>query len=90
MPSPRQPTRRRDLKPDRVRALELLAGCGDEGCTKGMLRAHGFATSEIVELVRGGLATVTAERVVAGGREHEVARVRLTEAGRQVLEKARR
>jgi hypothetical protein len=90
MPSPRQSTRRRDLKPDRIRALELLDGCGDEGCTKAMLRARGFATSEIVELVRGGLATATSEHIVAGGREHEVARVRITDAGRRVLAKAKR
>jgi hypothetical protein len=40
--------------------------------------------------VRGGLATATAEHVVAGGRDHEVARVRITDEGRRVLEKARR
>jgi hypothetical protein len=82
--------RKHVIKPDRIRALELLDGCGDEGCTKASLRAHGFATAEIVELVRGGLATATAEHVVAGGREHEVARVRITDAGRRVLEKARK
>ena len=32
-----------------------------------------------------GLATAQAERVVAGGRSIEVARVRNTEAGRQAL-----
>jgi hypothetical protein len=84
MPTPR---RKRDTKPDRVRALELLAGRGEEGCTKAILRANGFATAEIVELVRGGLATATAEHEVAGGREHEVARVRITDAGRRVLER---
>jgi hypothetical protein len=90
MPSPRQPTRRRDFKPDRVRALELLAGCGDEGCAEGILRAHGFTISDIVELVQAKLATATAERVVAGSRKMEVARVKITDAGRRVLEKARR
>jgi hypothetical protein len=91
MPTPRDQRRRsrRDIKPDRVRALELLAGCGEEGCTKAILRANGFATAEIVELVRGGLAMATAEHEVAGGREHEIARVQITDAGRQVLEKAR-
>jgi len=32
-----------------------------------------------------GLATAQAERVVAGGRTIEVARVRITEAGRRAL-----
>ena len=35
----------------------------------------------MVELVRAGLATVTAERVVAGSRKMEVAMVRITDAG---------
>jgi hypothetical protein len=71
MPTPRDQRRHRrsTVKPDRVRALELLDGCGDEGCTKASLRAHGFATAEIVELVRGGLATATAEHVVARRRD---------------------
>jgi hypothetical protein len=50
-----------------------------------MMLAHGFTTPQIVELVRAGLATATAERVVAGRRSVEVARVRITEAGRKVL-----
>jgi hypothetical protein len=32
-----------------------------------------------------GLATAKAERVVAGGKSIEIARVRITEAGRQAL-----
>jgi hypothetical protein len=39
----------------------------------------------MVELVQTGLATATTERVVAGSRKIEVARVRITEAGRRVL-----
>jgi hypothetical protein len=39
----------------------------------------------MVELVNAGLATATAERVVAGSRTIEVARVRITEAGRRAL-----
>jgi hypothetical protein len=45
--------------------------------------AHGFSIEQMVELVNAGLATATAERVVAGGRSMEVARVRITEAGRR-------
>jgi hypothetical protein len=44
-------------KLDRRRALELVAGCGAEG--------NGFAIRDMVELIRAGLATATAERVVA-------------------------
>jgi hypothetical protein len=38
-----------------------------------------------VDLVRAGLATAKAERVVAAGRTAVVARVRITEAGRRPL-----
>ena len=71
-------------KPDRRRALELLAASHD-GATEAIMLAHGFTVEQLVELVRAGLATATAERVVAGGKAMEVARVRITEAGRQAL-----
>jgi hypothetical protein len=61
----------------------LLASCRD-GCTEAMMLAHGF-TIEQIELVNAGLATATAERVVAGSRMIEVATVRITDAGRQIL-----
>jgi hypothetical protein len=47
--------------------------------------AHGFTIAQVVELVNAGLATTTAERCVAGGRSTEIARVRITEAGRRAL-----
>jgi hypothetical protein len=87
-PASRQkPTHNRRRRPDtsRRRALELLASCGGEGCTEALMLAHGFTTEQMVELVRAGLATARAERVIAGRHEFEVARVRITEAGRQVL-----
>jgi hypothetical protein len=74
-----RPLRRRP-KPDRRRALELLASCRD-GCTETMMLAHGFSIDMMVKLVNAGLANVTGECVVAGGKTIEVARVRITEAG---------
>jgi len=73
-------------KPDRRRALELLASCRD-GCTEAILRAHGVTIPQMVELVRAGLASATPERVVAGGRTIEIATVRITEARRRALAK---
>jgi hypothetical protein len=49
------------------------------------MRAHRFSIEDMVELVRAGLATATAGRVVAGGRAMEVARGRITETGRRAL-----
>jgi hypothetical protein len=69
---------------DRRRALELLASCPDS-CPEAIMLAHGFSIDLMVELVRDGLATAKAERVVAGRRTIEVARVRITDAGRRVL-----
>jgi hypothetical protein len=71
-------------KPDRHRALELLAASHD-GATEAIMLAHGFTIPQMVELVCAGLATATAERVVAGNKTIEVARVRITEAGRRAL-----
>jgi hypothetical protein len=69
---------RRQPTPTPRRALELLAGCGPEGCAEAVMRAHGFAVEQLVELVRAGLATVTAQRVRAGG---ERVVLRITDAG---------
>jgi hypothetical protein len=68
----------------RRRALELLASCRD-GCTEAIMLAHGLSVEQMVELVRGGLASVVAQRVVAGQDVMEIARVRITEAGRRAL-----
>jgi len=41
----------------------------------------------MVELVKAGLATTKRERMVVGGRQTDVVRVRTTDAGRQALAK---
>jgi hypothetical protein len=76
--------RKRSPPATRRRALELIAWSPD-GMTEAMLLAHGFTVEMLVDLIRAGLATAKAERVVAGGRTIEVAKVRITEAGRQAL-----
>jgi hypothetical protein len=80
------PTRRHYHRPnpDRRRALELLAA-SRHGYTKAILRAHGFSMDMMVELVKAGVATTKRERMVANGRQTDVVRVRITDAGRQAL-----
>jgi hypothetical protein len=78
------PRPRRRPKPDRRHALELLASCRD-GCTEAIMLAHGFSIDMMVELVSVGLASAKVERVVAGGKTIEVARVWITDAGRRAL-----
>jgi hypothetical protein len=51
-----------------------------------MLLAHGFTTELLAGLVRDGLVTVKRESVKAGGALVEVARVRITDAGRKAIE----
>jgi hypothetical protein len=75
--NPRRNARRRNAPATRRRALELLAASRD-GCTEAIMLAHGFTAEMLVDLVRAGLATAKAERVVAAGRTIEVARVRIT------------
>jgi hypothetical protein len=82
----RRPYHYRRPNPDRRRALELLAG-SRYGYTKTILRAHGFSIDMIIELVKAGLATTKRERMVADGRQTDVVRVRITDAGRQAIAK---
>jgi hypothetical protein len=49
--------------------------------------AHGFTVYFLVDLIRAGMATTRTERVVAGGRAMEVARVTIT--GRRALAELR-
>jgi hypothetical protein len=84
----KQPTsRRRGPKPNRRRALELLAGSRD-GVTEATLLAHGF-TDMLADLIRAGLGTAKIERMVVVGGPMGVVRVRITDAGRQALAKSR-
>jgi hypothetical protein len=76
--------RKRSPPATRRRALELLAASRD-GCTEAIMLAHGFSIDLMVELINAGLATAQTERMVAAGKRIEVARVRITEAGRRAL-----
>jgi hypothetical protein len=58
---------RRRPKPDRRRALELLAASRD-GCTEAIMIARGFAVDMLADLIRHGLTTARIKRVVAAGR----------------------
>jgi len=62
----------------------LLAASPD-GCTEAIMLAHGFTVELLVDLCIAELAIATPERMVAGRRMVEVARLRITDAGRQAL-----
>jgi hypothetical protein len=69
----------------RRRALELLAGCGPEGCTEAVMIANGIDVETLVEIIVGGLATATPQRTRAGREVLEVAVLRITDQGRKAL-----
>jgi hypothetical protein len=50
-----------------------------------ILLAHGFTADQTAELVRAGLATAHSQRVIVARRAVEIARVKITEAGRRAL-----
>ena len=52
---------------------------------KAILTAHGFTIDSLVELIRAGLATASAERMIAGSKSIGIARVRITEARRRAI-----
>jgi hypothetical protein len=81
------PPRKRRLNPaHRRRALELLASSPHGATEKLLLAALGFNSDTIADLVRHGLAAEEREVVKAGGKPIEVVRVRITAAGRKVIE----
>jgi hypothetical protein len=77
-PSMSTPRRRRP-KPYQRRALTLLAGCGDAGCTEEVMCAHGFTAEQLAELVRDGFVTKTRERVVGTEEPFDIVRFKLAD-----------
>jgi hypothetical protein len=84
MRSPHHRSTKRRPKPDRRRALELLATSPD-GCTEALLFANDFTIEMLLDLLRAGLVSATPERMMADDKQVEVARLRLTEEGWRTL-----
>jgi hypothetical protein len=70
---------------DQRRALQLLADAGVQGRTGATLFAYGVRIDMLADLLREGLATARREPTNAGERQIEVARLRITAAGRRAL-----
>ncbi len=79
--------RKRRLNPaHRRRALELLASSPHGATEKLLVVVHGFDSDLTAGLIRTGLATADQEIVKAGSKPIEVVRIRITAAGRKVIE----
>ena len=73
------------LSAEHRRALAMLATPGHNGATRPSLIAHGFGGATFGGLVNLGLVTLTAEKIRADGKTIDVAKVRITTAGRAAL-----
>jgi hypothetical protein len=69
------------LTAEQRRALAMIADTGLNGATEAILIANGFTVDLLAGLIRNDLATATPQRMRAGDKMIEVARVRITEAG---------
>ena len=49
------------------------------------MRAHGFTADQLTKLVRLGIAAKTSECLDSGGQTFEVVRLKIREAGHQVV-----
>ena len=67
------------------RALKMLADASTRGCAEAVMRAHGFDAAMLAELIDVGLVSRMPERVRAGGRLVDMARLRITKAGQGVI-----
>jgi hypothetical protein len=75
-----------ELNADQRRALELVSDAGQHGCTGATLLAHGFGIDMLADVIRYGLASAHREPLMSvGQRQIDVARVRITDAGRRAL-----
>ena len=73
------------VTPEPHRALALLADI-PRGCLETVLiDVERFTVDALAELVRVGYVSLAPEIVRAGGRKIEVARVRITDAGRRAI-----
>jgi hypothetical protein len=80
-------TRKRRLSPHPRRVLELLdlLAISPCGATEALLiRAHGFNSDMIADLLHSGLAATECE-TMAGATPAEVIRIKITDAGRDAL-----
>jgi hypothetical protein len=73
------------LMPERRRALELLAKSRHGANEELLIHGHGFKRPMLVALVRSGLASAEREVMKAGDKATEVARIRITAAGRMAI-----
>ncbi len=80
------PRARHILSAERRRALKIFSAAGLHGCAGTTLLGHGFRIGVLADLVGDGLATARRESSKVGERKITVARICITDAGRQAIQ----
>jgi len=76
--------RKPNIRPSHRRVLRVLAKT-PHGCDANALLTRGFKIETMGDLVRAGLATVRVETVKERDPPIEIARIRITDAGRKAI-----
>jgi hypothetical protein len=74
------------MKPDHLGALTFLADHSD-GCIETLMLVRGFGPAVVAKLIEAGLARAKTERVLTGHGGVKVTRMRITDAGRAMIER---
>jgi hypothetical protein len=78
----------RHLVKEGHRALAILANSPDGANEALLVYGHGFKRQTLAGLVRAGFATVERDVDKTGDKTREVAKMRITQAGRDALTKS--
>ena len=79
------PRARHALSAEQCRALKILSAAGQHGCAGATLLGHGFRVGMLADLVGDGLATARRETMRVDKRKITIARISITDAGRQAI-----
>jgi len=74
-----------NIRPSHLRVLRVLAKT-QHGCDVNAFAYPRFKLEIMAALVRGGLATIRVETVEESGLPIEIARIRITDAGRKAIQ----
>jgi trans-2-enoyl-CoA reductase len=69
------------------RALAMLGAAGGNGLTQQFIAGCDLGADTVATLIEKGFASLTHEKVQGGSKTIEVAKVRITEAGRKALDR---
>jgi hypothetical protein len=75
------------FRPVQQRALAMLAAAGGNGLTQRFLAGCDLGSGTVAALIEKGFASLTHQTVQGDNKMIKVSRVRITEAGREALDR---